>query len=207
MNRPLPLSDAADDEAFTATSASARTVADALPFRIAPHNIEAEQQLLGAILINNEAHDRVSAFLEAKHFFDPLHAQIFETAAKLIHSGKQATPVTLRTFFENAEAISDGMTVPQYLGRLAANATTIINAGDYGRTISDLATRRELITIGEDLVNAAFDSPVLPARGADRGGRAAPLRPRRERQVRPGLLHLRQGPDHGHRNGQQCLYA
>jgi len=133
---------------------------DALPFRQAPHNLEAEQALLGAILVNNEAIDRVSSFLEPQHFYDPLHQQIYETAAKLIHAGKQATPITLRTFFENAEPISPTLTVPQYLGTLAASATTIINAEDYGRTILDLATRRALIIIGEDLVNGAYDSPV-----------------------------------------------
>ncbi len=129
-------------------------------FRQPPHNIEAEQALLGAILINNETHDRVSAFLLTEHFFDPLHAEIYDTAAKLIQAGKQATPITLRTFFENAEPIDSTLTVPQYLGRLAAGATTIINAYDYGRTIYDLAVRRQLIMIGEELVNTAFDSPV-----------------------------------------------
>ena len=79
--------------------------ARAPPFRAAPHNLEAEQALLGAILVNNEAHDRVSGFLEAHHFYDPLHQQIYETAAKLIASGKQATPITLKTFFEKAEPI------------------------------------------------------------------------------------------------------
>src|SRR6476660_6490331 len=116
----------------TPASADAR---DALPFRAAPHNLEAEQALLGAILINNEAHDRVSDFLEPHHFYDPLHQQIFETAAKLIASGKQATPITLKTFFENAERIDATLTVPQYLGRLAANAATIINARDYAQTV------------------------------------------------------------------------
>jgi hypothetical protein len=124
------------------------------------HNLEAEQALLGAIMVNNEAHDRVSSFLEPDHFYDPLHKQIYETASKLIASGKQATPITLKTFFETAEPIDAGLTVPQYLGRLAANAATIINARDYGRTIHDLATRRGLIVIGEDVVNAAYDSPV-----------------------------------------------
>jgi replicative DNA helicase len=133
---------------------------ETLPFRQAPHNLEAEQALLGAILVNNEAMDRVSSFLEPQHFFDPLHQQIYETAGKLIHAGKQATPITLRTFFENAEPISQNLTVPQYLGTLAANATTIINAEDYGRTVYDLATRRALIIIGEDMVNGAYDSPV-----------------------------------------------
>jgi replicative DNA helicase len=130
------------------------------PFRRAPHNLEAEQALLGAILINNEAHDRVSHFLEPHHFFDPLHQQIYETTAKLIASGKQATPITLKTFFETAEKIDPTLTVPQYLGRLAANAATIINARDYAQTIYDLAVRRHLILIGEDMVNAAYDAPV-----------------------------------------------
>ncbi len=133
---------------------------DAIPFREAPHNIEAEQALLGAILVNNDALDRVSSFLEPRHFFDPLHAQIFETAAKLIQSGKQATPVTLKTFFEGFEPIDDDLTVPQYLGRLAANATSIINAKDYGQTIHDLAVRRHLIEIGEEMVNTAYEADV-----------------------------------------------
>ena len=131
-----------------------------IAFRQPPHNIEAEQALLGAILVNNQALDRVASFLEPLHFYDPLHGQIFEIAAKLIQAGKQANPVTLKTFFENAEAIDATLTVPQYLGRLALNATSIINAHDYGRTIYDLATRRALIGIGEDMVNTAFDSPI-----------------------------------------------
>ncbi|HET6388120.1 replicative DNA helicase [Hyphomicrobium sp.] len=133
---------------------------EAVTFRQPPHNIEAEQALLGAILVNNEALDRVSSFLTPAHFYDPLHGRIYETLATLIHAGKTATPVTVKTFFENAEPIDANMTVPQYLGRLAANATTIINAAEYGRTIYDLSTRRSLIIIGEDLVNAAYDSPV-----------------------------------------------
>ncbi len=133
---------------------------DAPSFRQPPHNIEAEQALLGAILVNNEAHDRVSTFLRPEHFFDPLHASIYETGGKLIAAGKQATPITLRTFFETAEPIDQTLTVPQYLGRLAANATTIINAVEYARTIYDLAVRRQLILIGEDMVNVAYDSPI-----------------------------------------------
>ncbi len=131
-----------------------------LTYRQPPHNIEAEQALLGAILINNEALDRVGGFLEPDHFYESLHAKIYETAGKLIQAGKQATPITLRTFFENLEPIDDTMTVPQYLGRLAVEATTIMNAADYGRTIYDLAVRRALISIGEEMVNGAFDSPV-----------------------------------------------
>jgi replicative DNA helicase len=128
-------------------------------YRSAPHNIEAEQGLLGAILVNNDAFYRVSDFLEAKHFYEPIHQTIYETAGSLIRMGKIATPVTLKTFLP-AETDIGGMTVGQYLARLAAEATTIINAQDYGRTIYDLSLRRDLIGIGEDMVNVAFDAPV-----------------------------------------------
>src|SRR2546430_7827570 len=128
-------------------------------YRSAPHNIEAEQALLGAILVNNDAFYRVSDFLEPKHLFEPIHQTINETAGSLIRMGKIATPVTLKTFLP-AETDIGGMTVSQYLARLAAEATTIINAQDCGRTIYELALRRDLIRIGEDMVNVAFDAPV-----------------------------------------------
>jgi replicative DNA helicase len=128
-------------------------------YRIAPHNIEAEQALLGAILVNNDAFYRVSDFLEPKHFLEAIHQTIYETAGSLIRMGKVATPVTLKTFVP-AETDIGGMTVGQYLARLAAEATTIINAQDYGRTIYELALRRDLIGIGEDMVNVAYDAPV-----------------------------------------------
>jgi len=127
-------------------------------YRAAPHNVEAEQALLGAILVNNDAFDRVSDFLRAEHFSEELHRRIFEIASQLIRAGKLATPITLKTFL--GEHDLGGLTVPQYLARLAAEATTVINAEDYGRTIHDLAVRRDLILIGEDIVNAAYDAPV-----------------------------------------------
>ena len=128
-------------------------------YRNAPQNIEAEQALLGAILVNNEAFYRVSDFLEPQHFFEPIHQQIYELAANLIRAGKVATPITLKTFLP-ADIDIGGLNVSQYLARLAAEATTVINAADYGRTIYDLALRRNLIRIGEDMVNVAFDAPV-----------------------------------------------
>jgi replicative DNA helicase len=128
-------------------------------YRSAPHNIEAEQALLGAILVNNEAFYRVSDFLEPLHFFEPIHQRLFELSANLIRAGKVATPVTLKTFLP-AEIDVGGLNASQYLARLAAEATTVINASDYGRTVCDLAVRRNLIRIGEDMVNVAFDAPV-----------------------------------------------
>lgn len=129
------------------------------PYRTAPHNIEAEQALLGAIMVNNEALYRVSDFLEPQHFFERVHQHIYDVASNLIRVGKVANPVTLKTFVP-ADVDIAGLTVSQYLARLAAEATTIINAKDYGRTIYDLFIRRSLIVIGEDVVNVAFDAPV-----------------------------------------------
>jgi replicative DNA helicase len=127
--------------------------------RQAPHNVEAERQLIGAILVNNETYYRVSDFLEPHHFFIEPHRQIYEKAGLLIRAGKVASPITLKTFFPPDQPIAD-MTATQYLLRLASDATTIINAEDYGRVVRDLALRRNLIRIGEDMVNVAFDSPV-----------------------------------------------
>ncbi len=128
-------------------------------YRQAPHNVEAEQALLGAIMVNNEAFYRVSDFLEPRHFFEPIHAKIFELSGALIRAGKLATPVTLKTFLP-ADLDVAGLTGPQYLARLAAEATTVINSEDYGRTIYDLSVRRDLIRIGEEIVNEAYDAPV-----------------------------------------------
>ena len=138
----------------------AKIVANAEEFyRSPPQNVEAEQALLGAILVNNDAFYRVSDFLEAEHFNDAIHVQIYKIASEMIKAAKKANPVTLKTFMSADEKIGE-MSVAHYLARLAAEATTIINAEDYGRSIYDLATRRSLITIGEDMVNIAFDAPV-----------------------------------------------
>ena len=134
-------------------------VAETPLHREAPNNIEAEQALLGAILVNNDAFYRVSDFLKSGHFYEPLHRKIFEVSAELIRMGKMASPVTIKTFLPADEKVGD-MTVAHYLARLAAEAVTVINAADYGRAIYDLATRRALITVGEDMVNIAYDAPV-----------------------------------------------
>jgi replicative DNA helicase len=126
-------------------------------FRSAPHNIEAEQAVLGAILVNNEAFYRVSDFLEPQHFHEPIHQQIYELASNLIRAGKIATPITLKTFLPPDVDVG-GLNASQYLARLAAEATTVINASDYGRTVCDLSVRRNLIRIGEDMVNVAYEA-------------------------------------------------
>jgi replicative DNA helicase len=143
---------------MAANALVARLEAVTAEYRVAPNNIDAEQALLGAILVNNDAYYRVSDFLDASHFFEELHRRIYEVATSLIKAGKVATPITLKTFLGDQDL--GGVTVSQYLARLAGEATTVINAQDYGRTIYDLAIRRNLIGIGEELVNEAYDSPV-----------------------------------------------
>ncbi len=128
-------------------------------YKSAPHNLEAEQALLGAILVNNEACDRVTGFLEPKHFYEGIHARIFEAASTLIRAGKLVSPVTLKTYFESDETLNE-IGGPAYLARLAASAATILNTEEYGRSIYELAQRRELINIGTDIVNEAFEMDV-----------------------------------------------
>jgi replicative DNA helicase len=131
---------------------------DEKTFRLAPHNIEAEQALLGAILVNNEAFYRVSDFLEPDHFYEPIHRQIYEVVGKFIRAGKSADPITIKTHLP--EKLLAEVTMPQYLAKLASEATTVINAADYGRAIHDLSLRRALILIGEEMVSTAYESEV-----------------------------------------------
>ncbi|WP_142848700.1 replicative DNA helicase [Telmatospirillum sp. J64-1] len=131
----------------------------ATTFRTPPHNYEAEQALLGAILVNNRTYEKVSEFLRPEHFADPAHARIFDACGKLINRGQIANPVTLKTILEQDQALAEiGGT--HYLAQLAGSVVTIINAEDYGRLIFDLHLRRELIDLGEELVNDAFQGDV-----------------------------------------------
>ena len=131
----------------------------ALNFRQSPNNLEVEQALLGAMLVNNTAAEKVQGFLAPEHFFEDVHGRIFDAILRLLERGQSADPVKLKPYFEKDEALAD-VGGAAYLVRLAASAATIINAEDYGRTIYDLALRRELIGIGEDMVLTAYDSPV-----------------------------------------------
>ena len=134
-------------------------------FRTQPHNIEAEQALLGAILINNEAYHRVSDFLRPEHFYEPVHGRIFEAMRRLIEQGRLADHLTLKLAFDEDEALRE-LDGAQYLARLARAAETILNAGDYGRLLHDLGLKRGLIHVGEEIVNKAYD-PSLPESGRE----------------------------------------
>jgi len=124
--------------------------------RTLPYNLEAEKALLGAIFSDNRAYERVSEFLHADHFAVPEHGRIYAAAQRLMENGQIANPVTLSGFFEgNDELLAMGGKT--YLAELAASAVTIINAGEYGRIIYDLHMKRELIALGTDMVNDAYD--------------------------------------------------
>lgn len=133
----------------------------AVPNRPGPHNLELEEAFFGAAFNDNSVLEQVP-FLEPQHFYEPLHQRIFEVMATLFRSGKDVSAITLKAFFENDRPILPNMTVPQYLVRLYANATTIINAGEYARTIRELADRRSAIVICEGLVARSFDEPDTP---------------------------------------------
>ncbi len=119
-----------------------------------PQNIEAEQALLGAILANNKAFEKVSEFLKPQHFADSTHAKIFEVISKLITRGHVADVITLKNYFEQDGTLNDvGGT--KYLVKLADSATPLTNAEYYAQFIYDKYLRRELIATGFDIVNNA----------------------------------------------------
>jgi len=115
-----------------------------------PHNVEAEQQLLGAILTNNDIYDRIAAIIEAAHFYEPVHARIWEVAASRISKNALASPVTLKAFLEDDEGLKE-LGGAKYLARLAGAAISSFAAKDYAQMIYDLAIRRELIGLGRDI--------------------------------------------------------
>jgi len=131
--------------------------------RLPPSNLAAEQALLGALLSNNRAYDRVSEFLQAEHFADPVHARIYSSIARRIEASQIADPVTLRAEFEHTGVLEEvGGTA--YLAQLLTAMVGIINAKDYGQAIYDSWIRRQLIDIGETVVNQAF-APELELDG------------------------------------------
>ncbi len=119
-----------------------------------PHSIEAEQQLLGALLTNNDVYDKIASILKPHHFYDPVHARIFETAASRISKNNLASPVTLKAFFEEDEGLKE-LGGPAYLARLAGAAISAFAVRDYAQMIYDLAVRRDLIELGQEISSKA----------------------------------------------------
>lgn len=128
-------------------------------YRLPPHNVMAEQAVIGAVLTNNEAINRIGDFLSPEHFYEPVHQRIYEAVIKLMDRGIIASPITLKNYFDKDEALKE-VGGAEYLGRLAALAVTVLNVQSYARTVYDLAMRRKLISIGEDTVNEAYDSEI-----------------------------------------------
>ena len=117
-----------------------------------PHNIEAEQALLGALLYNNLAYENVSDFLRADHFSERSHEQIYEAITRLLERGQVADPVTLKDYFQSQSSLEEiGGTT--YLAKLAASVVSLVNTGDYGKIIYDLFLRRQLIQLSQDLAS------------------------------------------------------
>ncbi len=125
--------------------------------RLPPSNLQAEQALLGALLANNKAYERVSEFLAPEHFVDPIHGRIYQAVARRIEAGQLADAVTLKAEFEHS-GVLDEVGGTAYLAQLLTAMVGIINAGEYGRAIHDAWLRRQLIDVGETVVNNAFTS-------------------------------------------------
>ncbi len=127
--------------------------------RTPPHNIEAEQALLGALLVNNVVYEKVGEILAPEQFYDPVHGRIYNAISTLTNRGQIADPKTLRGLFENDPAL-EAVGGADYLADLAANVVTIFNVEDYAQLIHELHLRRQLIMLGTDVVNDAFQQDL-----------------------------------------------
>jgi replicative DNA helicase len=123
-----------------------------------PTNLDVEQALIGAVLMNNDAFRRVATIVEPWHFFEELHRRIWEITVGFIEKGMPASPLTVKTYLPAGDL--GGMTAGQYVARLAAEATTIAHAPDYAKVVRDLAIRRQAIGICQDIQARAYDAPV-----------------------------------------------
>jgi len=128
-------------------------------YRLLPHNIEAEQGLLGALLVDNRAFEKIGDLLRADHFFMPVHQRIFTAIAQFVDRGQTASPVTLKGYFEKDGDLAD-IGGAGYLTDLAGSIISVINARDYANTIYELFMRRELVSLGEDIVNDAHEQTL-----------------------------------------------
>ncbi len=117
-----------------------------------PNNIEAEQSVIGSILLSNEIFDEINILISSKNFYDPMHQKIFSAIEKLIYSGMLANPITLKNYFENEK---DELNVPEYLVKITKFSTSSRQAIEYSKLIYDLYVKRELIKISENVIDAA----------------------------------------------------
>lgn len=115
-----------------------------------PHDIALEQELLGALLLSNTVFPLVDARVQAHHFFEPLHQEIYDICAKLIRADKPATPTTIGAFLPKDVTVG-GEPLRKYLAAMAANATTIVNAPDFAQMVKDLADYRDIIILTEEM--------------------------------------------------------
>src|ERR1700749_4563266 len=129
-------------------------------YRHVPYDIEIEQALLGSLLVDNQALERVSALIKPDHFYDPLHARIFEIMSQAFERGSFVlTPLTLHAAMKADPGLIEVGGIA-YLAGLASAAPAMPNVRDYGRILQELAVRRSLIRIGEDIVNTAYEAPT-----------------------------------------------
>ena len=117
-----------------------------------PNNIEAEQSVIGSILLNNEIFDEINIIVSSKNFYDPMHQKIFDAIEKLIYSGMLANPITLKNYFEKEK---DDLNVPEYLVKITKFSASSRQAIEYSKLIYDLFVKRELIKISENIIDTA----------------------------------------------------
>ncbi len=117
-----------------------------------PNNIEAEQSVIGSILLTNEIFDEVSLIISNKNFYDPVHKKIFEALEKLIYGGLLANPITLKNYFEKE---NDDLNIPEYLVKITKFSTSSRQALEYSKLIFDLFVKRELIKISSEVIDQA----------------------------------------------------
>ena len=121
-------------------------------FKELPNNIEAEQAVIGSILVSNDIFDEISTLISSINFYDPMHQRIFEAVESLIYKGMLANPITLKNYFEDEK---DDLDVPEYLVKITKFSTSVRQAVEYSKIIYDMFVRRELIKISEQTIDSA----------------------------------------------------
>jgi replicative DNA helicase len=121
-------------------------------FKELPNNIEAEQSVIGSILVTNEIFDEISTIISDVNFYDPMHQKIYNAIESLIYKGMLANPITLKNYFEDEK---DDLDVPEYLVKITKFSTSVRQAIEYSKIIYDMFVRRELIKISEQTIDNA----------------------------------------------------